>query len=343
MDEILALKFLWFFIFSLLGLFALLPSIVLPRLKTDASRTRMMSWSNSFAGGVFLGAGLIHLLPESTKAFADLGIDFGGIPMAHLLAASGFLFVFLIEKVIFLGPHGHEHGHGHSHGHSHSHSGTKREDDRADLIQGNPNLNNRESSVRIMLEETNTIPSPQDSPKSGVTIVPDTILVDTPPSPNQSPDEGKSLMLAVLLMLVLSVHSFISGLTVGVLQKLDLIVSIGIAIISHKWIEAFALGISLTKANLRGKQFAKYVLLYSIMEPLGVLLGIALQVVFSHRAAEIIESIVSGIAGGTFIYISLVDILLPEFESPTDKYHKFSLAIVGFFAIMIPLLIFDED
>jgi zinc transporter 1/2/3 len=300
----------------------------------------MMSWSNSFAGGVFLGAGLIHLLPESTKAFADLGIDFGGIPMAHLLAASGFLFVFLIEKVIFLGHHGHEHGH--SHGHSHSHSGAKREEDRADLIQENPNLSNRESSVRIMLEETNTIPSPQDSPKSGVTLISDTILVDAPPSPNPSPDEGKSLMLAVLLMLVLSVHSFISGLTVGVLQKLDLIVSIGIAIISHKWIEAFALGISLTKANLKGKQFAKYVLLYSIMEPLGVLLGIALQVVFSHRAAEIIESIVSGIAGGTFIYISLVDILLPEFESPTDKYHKFSLAIAGFFAIMIPL-IFDED
>ncbi len=80
-----------------------------------------------------LGAGLIHLLPgksvfyipagiiyynskpvlislfvfiiESAAAFADLQISFGGVPMAHLLAALGFLLVFLIEKVTFVEYH----------------------------------------------------------------------------------------------------------------------------------------------------------------------------------------------------------------------------------------------
>jgi zinc transporter 1/2/3 len=52
------------------------------------------------AGGVFLGAGFIHMLGDASDNFAAIlpGVDF---PVAYLLAAVGFVAVLAIERVVF--------------------------------------------------------------------------------------------------------------------------------------------------------------------------------------------------------------------------------------------------
>lgn len=49
-----------------------------------------------FASGVFLGAGLLHLLPDAAKQFAAAGYTY---PIAFLIAACGFLLFLAIEQV----------------------------------------------------------------------------------------------------------------------------------------------------------------------------------------------------------------------------------------------------
>lgn len=58
---------------------------------------RFFSLGNSFAGGVFLGAGLIHLLPDGTKALLEIS-DY---PLAGLLTTASLAFLLLIDRVIF--------------------------------------------------------------------------------------------------------------------------------------------------------------------------------------------------------------------------------------------------
>ena len=58
----------------------------------DTSR-RFMSMGNALAGGIFLGAGFMHLLPEAGEALEGL-IDY---PLASLLAAVGVLVLLLID------------------------------------------------------------------------------------------------------------------------------------------------------------------------------------------------------------------------------------------------------
>jgi len=63
----------------------------------DVSGGRLLGWGNAFAAGIFLGAGLIHMLPDASAAWDALGWHY---PMAFLLAACGFVLMLLIEHVL---------------------------------------------------------------------------------------------------------------------------------------------------------------------------------------------------------------------------------------------------
>lgn len=58
---------------------------------------RLLGWGNAFAAGVFLGAGLIHMLPDANAAWVALGHHY---PVAFLLAALAFVLMLLVEHVV---------------------------------------------------------------------------------------------------------------------------------------------------------------------------------------------------------------------------------------------------
>lgn len=65
--------------------------------RTSARAGRLLGWGNGFAAGVFLGAGLIHLLPDALAAGAQLGWD---APRISEIAVLAFLGILLIEHVL---------------------------------------------------------------------------------------------------------------------------------------------------------------------------------------------------------------------------------------------------
>ena len=62
-----------------------------------ASNERLLGWGNAFAAGVFLGAGLIHMLPDADQIWIGLGWNY---PMAFALAAFAFALMLLVEHVL---------------------------------------------------------------------------------------------------------------------------------------------------------------------------------------------------------------------------------------------------
>jgi len=58
----------------------------------------LFSLGNSLAGGIFLGAGLLHLLPDGIKFLSGVS----NYPLAMLLAAGSLGILLFLEKVIFI-------------------------------------------------------------------------------------------------------------------------------------------------------------------------------------------------------------------------------------------------
>ena len=65
--------------------------------RDTAPSDRILGWGNSFAAGVFLAAGLVHMLPDADQIWSRLGWDY---PMAFAFAAFAFTFMLLVEHVL---------------------------------------------------------------------------------------------------------------------------------------------------------------------------------------------------------------------------------------------------
>ncbi|MFK7896740.1 MAG: ZIP family transporter [Myxococcota bacterium] len=80
----------------------------LPLLRRGQVRSeRILGWGNAFAAGVFLAAGLVHMLPDADRVWTALDWDY---PMAFALAGVAFAFMLLVEHVL-LPEHAHEEVH----------------------------------------------------------------------------------------------------------------------------------------------------------------------------------------------------------------------------------------
>ena len=66
--------------------------------KGHAHRSNLIDFGEAFSGGIFLGAGLLHLLPDSADKFSQLfgTIDF---PFAFAVAGTGLLLVLLFDQL----------------------------------------------------------------------------------------------------------------------------------------------------------------------------------------------------------------------------------------------------
>ena len=133
-----------------------------------------------------------------------------------------------------------------------------------------------------------------------------------------------------MLALILSIHSLIAGSVLGLEDTLVESFAIFLAIIAHKSAAAFALGISLQRADLTTKRFINIILFFSLMTPIGILLGTYFSTFFSSNLDAALESIFDALAAGTFMYVAIVGIMEEVFEKPTDLMIKIFFILLGF-------------
>lgn len=214
----------------------------------------LFTLGNAFAGGVFLGAGIIHMLPDAREGFEALlgDVDY---PWFALTCAIGFLFILFLERVCFPHTHG--------------------EDD----IARKP--------------------------------------------------VGKKMLYPLVLLLVLSIHSVITGIALGTEARIAQAAVILIAVLAHKGTAAFALGVSMLRTGMPRTRFVRTVVFFSGTTPAGIVLGIAVMALVTGRAAQAFEALFDALAAGTFLYVAVVDIIEEEFASRHNQWLKFALVTAG--------------
>ncbi len=86
------------------------------------------------------------------------------------------------------------------------------------------------------------------------------------------------------------------------------------------------------------QRYLSLLALFSIMTPIGVLVGSGLNSALASTAALELEAIFDGLAGGTFIYVASMDVIGHTFDDRTMRWAKF-IAIAFGFALMAVLAI----
>ncbi|MEJ2647192.1 MAG: ZIP family metal transporter [Sedimentisphaerales bacterium] len=133
-----------------------------------------------------------------------------------------------------------------------------------------------------------------------------------------------------ILLLVLSVHSVILGLALGAQRSLTSTMAIFFAIIAHKTMAGFSLGVSYLRIGISLRRAAPVAAFFSSMTPLGILIATAADTIVSSGSRELFEAVFNSLGAGTFLYIATLDIIRTEFELPGDNWQKWLLAASGF-------------
>ncbi len=209
-------------IFGIALVFGLLPLFIHRAFKSS----HFLIYSESLARGIFLGAGLIHLLPDAERNFQTL-YPHAAFPLVSAVCALAIIILYFIE-------------------------------------QGLATLVNRES----LLQNT---------------------------------------WMSYLLLILLSIHSILAGIALGVDFDVASFIILFFAIITHKGAAAFALSISMYNNKINNATIFRLILLFSCMTPFGILFGSYINHLLQNNAAMLTQAIFNALAAGTFIYIALFD------------------------------------
>ena len=229
------LKIISFISILALGLiFSFIPNYVNSIRKNEY----LLDIANTFAAGLFLGIGLLHLLPESSEIFKDqYKIKF---PIAYLISFLTYCLILCIEKVIF-DPHSiiHEHN---------------------KLSDNNLKKDIDENIISEPLVQDNSL---NDDFKSDIHLGKNKL--------------NKNLLQPFILLFALGFHAIFEGIALGILDDFNSVLSLMLVILAHKWAEGLTFGISFLKSELSKCQINTFLIIFSMMGPFGVLFGMFLS------------------------------------------------------------------
>lgn len=129
------------------------------------------------------------------------------------------------------------------------------------------------------------------------------------------------------------------GLAIGLQQVSGQLISIFTAVIVHKAIMAFALGLNMAQSRLSWRSFLISVFIFSIASPIGMGMGIALTDLKQSLGRDIANGVLQGLSGGTFLYITFFEVLPHEMNNSQLRLPKVVAVILGFACICALLFV----
>jgi len=112
--------------------------------------------------------------------------------------------------------------------------------------------------------------------------------------------------------------------------------NLGVAIIVHKFPESFAVGNTMSRAQMCW-QVHVIILIFVLASPVGVLLSITVL----SQATGALSGILLSITTGTFLYIAFSEVVVEEFALMRKKRWKF-LALIGGIALLAVLKTLED-
>lgn len=227
------------------------------------SKSNIVYYGEGFSAGVFLGASLLHMLPDAVSDLQSVASAWQ-YPVASLLCALGFLLLYAIERI-----------------------------------------------AKQAFDQCNQCRDPHLTP-SGLTY---------------------------LLVLILSIHSVIVGISLGMEPSSLAALVIMLALLVHKATAGFALGVSMNRSGLSVMSRSLMTSFFALATPLGVAIGVAVVTVMHASVSGYAEGLFDAIAAGTFLFMAVHFSQTQETVSLKARWISILFALVGF-AVMAVIALY---
>jgi zinc transporter 1/2/3 len=147
-----------------------------------------------------------------------------------------------------------------------------------------------------------------------------------------------------LVVVALSFHSVFEGLAIGLQHTQRDVWYLFTAVSIHACAILFCIGLELVTSGIRLLNLVLYVVILSLVSPLGVVIGILVTVNSSTEGPvqDLVVAVLQGIAGGTILYITFFEVLDREKRKETGcGIMRIVFILVGF-SVMVALQALGE-
>jgi len=232
----------------------------------------LFSVLNSLAGGVVLGAAFSHMLPEASEQLGDYFVD-EHYPYVPFIAIFAMLVLFTIEKLLM------------------------DDDDHYHHIQTEEERSTRHITTETLpLTKAGTVKSEEIGAAFNLGAI----------------NSQSAALGAYIFLVALSIHSTLEGLGMGGENVGNAFWGVFIAVVSHKGLEALALGLRIYEAKFTFIRSAGLITLYATATPIGIGIGMLAASAVASDKALLVKGVLLSLATGSFIYIALLEIIPSE-------------------------------
>ncbi|XP_014677163.1 PREDICTED: zinc transporter ZIP3-like [Priapulus caudatus] len=291
---------------------------------SSLSSDRFVCVMNCFAGGIFMGTSILHMLPEvreklAAAAAAEEDATTGGgaegatdeYPLAECIMCLGFFLVFIVEEVAV------------------TYSRRKHGVSVVDKIRiVYPVVGADETSFGVGTEPV----ASKDAAEYGSVNADVCGRRERALQSASSPRESLTRVRLLTLLASLSLHVAFEGLTLGLLDTATGILALFAGVVIHKSIMVFSIGMQMAAAKCRIHETVAFVTMFGLMSFAGTFAGVVLTETSSHLDLTTVASL-EGIATGTFLYVTFFEVIQREIVKPSLGLLKIATVMVGFSVI----------
>ena len=261
--------------------------------------SRVLSVLNIFAGGIFLACSILHLLADAVdnEALATFMGEKENKLWAYFFYGLGFIMILFIDMFAH------------------------------DLEGSSSSPANGQNQQPVCANEQ--LPLLVESIKSSSSIV------DEYPGRSVLSFEqignilGGTPAITLVVFISLSFHSIMEGVAIGVQTKLPW--DVFLAVIAHKALAAFALGLEIMSNKVSRIEFISFISIFSLMSPLGIWIGsLTIRGSSNHGTDSLASGICTALSGGTFLFVAVMEIIPQELQNRQDQLMKSIALSLGF-------------
>lgn len=147
--------------------------------------------------------------------------------------------------------------------------------------------------------------------------------------------EQRSVAAAIrgfLLVFALSFHSIFEGMAIGLQPTIKDVWFLFAAVTVHELAIMFCIGLEMLASSIRICIYVAYMVTLGLITPIGVAIGILVTEYFQDPTPfhTLIISILQGVAAGTLLYVTFLEVLERERRKPGNGLVKLLAVFLGF-------------